>query len=81
VLPQDRPGDADIGTADDDAVNVAPDAAVGGDKAELLAVAAMGAQVEARGAQPAYRQGLELVIESTNTIDFEARYSSTPVPA
>ena len=35
--------------------------AVGGDEAELLAVAAVGAQVEARGAQPAYRQGLELV--------------------
>ena len=61
MLPQNRPGDADIGTGDNDAVDVAPDAAVGGDEAELLAVIAMGAQVEARGAQPAYRQGLELV--------------------
>ena len=46
MFEQDRPGDADIGPADDDAVDVAPDAAVGGDEPELLAVAAVGAQVE-----------------------------------
>ena len=61
MLPQNRPGDADVGTADDHPVDMAADAPVGGDEAELLAVAAMGAQVEAGGAQPADRQGLELV--------------------
>ena len=61
MFEQNWPGDADIGTGDDDAVDVAPDAAVGGDEAELLAVAAMGAKVEAGGAQPADRKSFELV--------------------
>ena len=61
MFPQNRPGDADIGSIDDDAVDVAANAPVGGDEAELLAVAAVRAQVEARGAQPAYGQRLELV--------------------
>ena len=61
VLEQRRPDDADVGTADDHAVDVAAQAPAGDAEAELPAVTATGAQIEPGRLQPANRQVLELV--------------------
>jgi hypothetical protein len=59
VLEQRGPDDADVGPADDRAVDVAAHPAACDAEAELAAVAATGAQVEPCGLQPAGRQVLE----------------------
>ncbi len=69
MFEQDRPGDADIGPADDDAVDVAPDAAVGGDEPELLAVAAVGAQVDGAGRLLRVWNADDLILEASSKAD------------
>ena len=61
VLPKRGPADADIGPGDDDAVGMAAQLSAGGGKAELPAIGAAIAQIEAGLAQPADGQRLELV--------------------
>ncbi len=63
MLEQRWPGDADIGSGDDDAVDVTSNPAAGGDEAELLAVASVGAEVEACSPEPSDRERLELVTD------------------
>ncbi len=63
VLPERRPGDADIRSVDDDAVDMAAQPAAGRHEAELAAIAALGPEHEAGGPQPARRQHLELVAD------------------
>jgi hypothetical protein len=45
VLPQRRPGNADVGPGDDDAIDVPTDSAAGCLEAELLAITAVGAKI------------------------------------
>ena len=49
VLPERGPGEADIGPGGDDAVDMTAQPSAGGREAELVAVAAGGAQIEAGG--------------------------------
>src|SRR5690606_8192580 len=61
VLPEHGPAQADIGAGDDHAVDVAAQLAARRLEPELSAVGALGAKVEARAAQPADGERLELV--------------------
>ena len=61
MLEERGPGDADVGPADDHAIDVPLDAAACRLEAELPAVTALGQKLEARGLEPADGQFLELM--------------------
>ena len=61
MLEERRPRDADIGPADDRAVDVTAQASAGDAEAELPAVTIPGAEIEPGRLQPANGQVLELV--------------------